>query len=82
MSAEPRPAGTHRAAAESLAALPGVVAVDVIAGDPALGGPVVELAVGPKYQRVPPRVLRTLAEHDLGIHEMDRSGDYYRVVAA
>lgn len=81
MSEHRSPAG-HDDAAEKLALLPGVAAVDVIAADPALGGPVLELAVGPKFSRLPPRVLRVLAEFDLGIHEMDHTGDYYRVVAA
>lgn len=77
-----RPASGHDEAAAALRDLPGVEAADVLAADPALGGPVVELAVGPGFERVPPRVLRVLARHDLGIHEVDCVGGFYRVVAA
>jgi len=57
----------YEAAAADLRALPGVVAVDVLDRDPRIQRPLVEVVVGPGYERVPPRVLRTIADHDLGV---------------
>jgi hypothetical protein len=62
-------------AADDLAALPGVVDVVTITPDARLDAFVVELTVGPGYQRVPPRVLRCLGDHDLGIHDVTTRGD-------
>jgi len=46
--------------------IPGVRAADVIRDDPRLDRPCVELVIGPGYERVPPRVLRKVAEFDFG----------------
>jgi len=78
---EHRPVGVHGDARDALELLPGVVVVDVVAADPALGGPAIEMSVGPKYDRVPPRVLRCLAAHDLGIRRVESIGDYCVVIA-
>lgn len=59
------PAQLHDAA-DDLAGLPGVVATDVLDRDPRVQRPLLEITVGPRYERVPPRVLRKIAEHDLG----------------
>jgi len=57
----------YRDVATALRGLPGVVAVDVMERDPRIQRPLVEVVVGPGYERVPPRVLRTIADHDLGV---------------
>jgi len=53
-------------AAEDLGQVGGVRAVDVIEYDPRIGRPVIELTIGPAYERCPPRVSRAIAEQDLG----------------
>lgn len=40
--------------------------VDVISGDGRLNRPCIELTIGPGYERIPPRVHRTVAEFDFG----------------
>jgi len=61
--------------------LAGVLAADVLDRDPRVGRPICELTVGDGYQRVPPRVLRAIAKHDLGVYDVtQRTGGYYRVV--
>lgn len=57
----------YDAFADDVVGLPGVVGAEVVARDDALQRPMVELTIGPDYQRVPPRVLRCIAEHDLGV---------------
>jgi hypothetical protein len=52
--------------ADTLRALPGVRAVDVLATDTRLDRPCIEVVIGPGYERVPPRVHRVIAEHDFG----------------
>jgi len=52
--------------ADDLAGLPGVRVVDVLANDGRLDRPCIEVTVGPGYERVPPRVLRIVAEFDFG----------------
>jgi hypothetical protein len=73
------------AAAADLRLLGGVEAVDVIERDPrfARDRPAVEVTVTGTYERVPPQVLRTLAEHDLGLWAADprAGGDAFTVVA-
>jgi len=64
----------YRECAEALAALPGVVATDVLDRDPRVGRPLLEVVVGPGYVRVPPRVLRAVAAHDLGIRRVAPQG--------
>lgn len=64
-----------RDAADVLAALPGVIDPVTVQPDPQLDAFTVEITVGPSYDRVPPRVLRTLAEHDLGIHDVTTRGE-------
>ena len=59
--------------AEDLIALPGVRAVDVQHDRPDLDRPCIEVVVGPGYERVPPRVLDAVREHDLGLRP-DLSG--------
>lgn len=54
-------------AADDLAGLPGVLAADVLDRDPRTQRPLLEVVAGPGYERVPPRVLRKIAEHDLGV---------------
>jgi protein involved in temperature-dependent protein secretion len=61
--------------------LAGVLAADVLDRDPRVERPICELTVGGGYQRVPPRVLRAIAKHDLGVYDVTRrTGGYYRVV--
>jgi hypothetical protein len=50
--------------------LAGVLAADVLDRDPRVDRPICELTVGPCYIRVPPRVLRRIAEHDLGVRRV------------
>jgi len=64
-------------AAEVFEQLPGVRAVDVLEDDPALDRPCIELVIGPGYERVPPRVHRTLATFDFGTRP-DLSGSQGR----
>jgi len=58
----------YETAADALEALPGVEATDVYdAGDhPQLDRGCIEVVVSPG-ERVPPRVLATIREHDLGL---------------
>lgn len=56
----------YEAAADELRGLAGVLSADVLNRDPRLGRPLIEVVVGPGYERAPPRVLRMIAEHDLG----------------
>lgn len=35
----------------------------------------VEIVCGPDFERVPPRVLRVLADHDCGVRDVSRQGD-------
>ena len=60
-------------AAAALEQLVGVRAVDVFAEGGQLDRPCLEVVVGPGYERVPPRVLRVVAAHDMGIRP-DLSG--------
>jgi len=60
--------------ADALAGLPGVVAADVLDRDPRVDRPLLEVVVGPGYVRVPPRVLRAVAAHDLGIRRIAPQG--------
>ena len=71
----------YRRFADDVGALPGVVAADVLDRDPRLQRPLCEVTVGPKYERVPPRVLRTVADYDLGLHDCSpRPEGYYTLV--
>jgi len=56
----------YQRCADALEALPGVRAADVLGNDGRLDRPCIEVVVGPAYERVPPRVHRTIAEHDFG----------------
>jgi len=67
--------------ADDVDGLAGVLAADVLDRDPRLGRPICELTVGPNYTRVAPRVLRAIAEHDLGVYDITRRpGGHYCVV--
>lgn len=55
--------------------LPGVISVSVSQDDPRLDRNVLEITVAPGYDRVPPRVLRTLARHDFGIRDVTPRGE-------
>jgi hypothetical protein len=70
-------------ARSALEALPGVVAVSAVERDPRTGRNTLEITVGPDYQHVPARVLRTLADHDFGIRDVTSRGDprHYVIVA-
>lgn len=74
---------TCEAAADAIRALHGVLAVDVVAQDPRFAETrhTIEVVVT-DYDRVPPKVLRELAEHDLGLWAVDRepASDTFRVV--
>lgn len=61
-------------AADEIEAVTGVVAADFIHEDARLGRPSIEIVIDPEYSRVPPRVLRKLAEHDLGLHDVAPRG--------
>ena len=61
-------------AAEDLLGLAGVRAADVLDRDPRADRPLLELTVGPGYLRVPPRVLRSIANHDLGVRSIQPQG--------
>lgn len=71
-------------AADAIRALQGVVAVDVVAQDPRFADTrhTIEVVVA-DYERVPPKVLREIANHDLGLWAVDRepASDTFRVVA-
>lgn len=58
------------AATLALQTTEGVDAVDLLAETRRL-----EVVVGPQYSRVPPRVLRVLADHDLGVESVTPQGD-------
>jgi hypothetical protein len=61
--------------------LSGVLAADVLDRDPRVERPIVEVTVGSGYQRVPPRVLRAVAKHDLGLYSCDpRPDGHFTVV--
>lgn len=53
--------------AGTLVQLPGVRAADVIESDARLDRPSIEVTIGPGYERVPPRVLGVIRDHDFGI---------------
>jgi len=57
--------GHYRTACEDLDSLRGVEA-DLTEMDERVEGPLIEVAVGPGYRRIPPRVHRVIAAHDLG----------------
>jgi hypothetical protein len=73
------------AAAEEVRLCGGVEAVDVIETDTRFADrrPTLEAVVTGAYRRVPPRVLRALAEADLGVWSVDRQagGEAFIVVA-
>lgn len=52
--------------AADLEGLTGVRAADIHGTGSRLDRPYIEVTVGPGYERVPPRVSRTIAEHDFG----------------
>lgn len=54
-----------REAAQVLLGTPGVQSVDVL--EDIDGTPKLEAVVGPRYERVPPRVLRIAGRHDVGL---------------
>jgi hypothetical protein len=58
----------------------GVAAVDVIEHDSRTDGPLLELTVGAGYDRVPPRVIRCLADHDCGIRAVTPQADWFIVI--
>jgi len=61
-------------AADALVELPGVLSADVLDRDPRTERPMLELTVGPGYVRVLSRVLRRIAEHDLGVCDVRPQG--------
>lgn len=65
-------------AAIRLSDVPGVIDTTVISNPNLITGEydhVVEVIVGPEYNRVPPRVLRALAESDCGIDDVTTRGN-------
>lgn len=63
-----------RDAADDLEGLPGVRDASVLEDDPRYGTHALGVTVGPEYDRTPPRVLRALADHDLGLAECNPQG--------
>jgi len=62
--------------------LPSVVSVDQIDTDTRHGGrPTVEVVLSTDLVRVPPRVLRTVVEYDLGIADVTPQGGFLTIVA-
>ena len=77
---EHRSRASLEAAAEHVAMLPGVVTSEVIDSDE-YARPLVSVVVGTEYERVPPRILRRLTDHDCGIVDVSRQGTH-RIVRA
>lgn len=72
------------AAKTTLAGVPGVIQVTLVETPNRAGQPAhLEVVCGPERERVPPRVLRILAECDCGIRDVSRQGDpaHYIVTA-
>lgn len=65
-----RSAEALNAAVLGLQTTTGVEAVDYDADDREI-----EIVVGPNYERVPPRVLRPLVEHDFGVADVSPQAD-------
>jgi len=63
------PTHEYQAAADALEVLPGVKETQVYdpGQHPQLDRGCIEITVGPDYERVPPRVLGVIREHDLGL---------------
>lgn len=80
---EHRPPEDYDALADALTALPGVIFADHVRDPVVPDRPIVEAVVGRDYDRLPPRVLRTIADHDFGVWDVSRRGDpsFYVVVA-
>lgn len=74
MSPQLRHIDDYEKCANRLRSLPGVEAVDVNEDDPRVDGPLAECTIGPGFDRVPPRVLRTIADCDLGIDDVSTQG--------
>jgi len=63
--------------ADALRALPGVEHVAITHVDPRVSDRrSLEVTHAAGYERVPPRVLRTLAEHDCGVVDVTRQGEH------
>jgi hypothetical protein len=62
--------------------LTGVQAADVLTDDSRTESHVLELTVGPGYDRVPPRVIRVLAECDVGVYDTTPRPDGHFTVLA
>jgi len=73
---EHRAPGDLRRGVEAVAALPSVAAVDVLAHDSRVGGPLAELVLRPYCERVPPAILRKLGVEDCGVRRVARQGDH------
>lgn len=71
---EHRTATDLETAADALRGRSGVAAVDVIEEDPRLDRPAIEIVIEPGYDRVPPHILRALAEQDCGLHDVSPRG--------
>jgi hypothetical protein len=67
-------------AAEATARLPGVLTASVEWRED-YDRRVIELVVAPEYERVPPRVLRRLTDHDCGVVDVSRQGTHRTVDA-
>ena len=80
MSVEAARRERYQRAARVLAEVTGVEAADVIEHDPRLNRPSIEILVGPEYVRVPPRVLRAIAECDLGLWDSSPKAEYHVLV--
>lgn len=76
---EHAPVERYRECADALRTLPAVVAADVLETDIRTGTPTIEVVV--EAERVPPSVLRTLADHDRGIWDATHRGDPTHTVA-
>lgn len=63
--------------ADTLRSLPGVRSVAITHPDVRVDERrSLEVTIGEGYRRVPPRVIRVLAEHDCGVTDVSRQGDH------
>ena len=73
---------TVEAARDALVDVPDVESVALLpAGKHRPGTRRVSIVLPPGYDRVPPRVLRCVAEHDLGVADVSRQGEQLIVAA-
>jgi len=75
-----RPPRQLYVAAEHVGALPCVTTAEV-SQSPEYGRPIVSVVLGPETEVAPPRVLRRLINHDLGVRDVSPQGAH-RIVRA